>query len=445
MALLGVLFLLSLDFDVRSLALWRGNPPLIADLQTTARDPAGLRFRSFWWINEGIELKVEEEQSNDPEVRHTREEVGYITFQGEGRLNDILEVGRVEIDSNWRRVRFQNTYRNPILIAKPLSYRDPEPATVRIRRLTPEGFELRVQEYDYLDGAHPAETVTYLAVETGRHRMEDLELEAGVRAVAPRRSRRLPFTPIVFSIPFETDPVVFTTIVSADGPEAVITRNRRVTGTGFEVAIQREEVNPVPHNPEMVAYLAVKPGSGTITGKSFQVERLTRRVTHNWASVPLFARTNPERRPDLKQGLIVLLLAGLGIWLWRRGRLLSDPVYRRLTALALGYLTYLSYDRFEDLHLYLFIGLLWLWLIRRSLENDWRVLQHPLDWAMVVIVLTMVIFTGLLNYVIAQGVISADPTRLFSLENLWLWEVFVFYFAFRDALGGWEAKVKEER
>ena len=63
----------------------RRNPLLMADMQTRkGSDPAGLRRR--WPTQSSIQLKVEEEQSDDSEVRHAEEDLGYLLFGSESLL-----------------------------------------------------------------------------------------------------------------------------------------------------------------------------------------------------------------------------------------------------------------------------------------------------------------------------------------------------------------------
>ena len=44
-----------------------------------------------------------------------------------------------------------------------------EPAVVRIRKVDSTGFEIKIQEWDYLDGKHDHETVGYVVVEKGSY------------------------------------------------------------------------------------------------------------------------------------------------------------------------------------------------------------------------------------------------------------------------------------
>jgi hypothetical protein len=66
------------------------------------------------------------------------------------------------------RVDFVVPFIDPVVVANPLSHSDTAPAVVRIRPVD-TGFELRIQEWDYLDGTHASEIVNYIVMERGHH------------------------------------------------------------------------------------------------------------------------------------------------------------------------------------------------------------------------------------------------------------------------------------
>jgi len=78
-----------------------------------------------------------------------------------------IEIGEVNLDHTWTTVELQKSFVHPIVIAKPLSLNDDDPAVVRIRNVDSNGFEVRIQEWDYLDGIHGEETVSYIVMEQG--------------------------------------------------------------------------------------------------------------------------------------------------------------------------------------------------------------------------------------------------------------------------------------
>ncbi len=92
-----------------------------------------------------------------------------------------LEIGEVQIDHNWQYVELKKSFRDPIVIAKSISLNGNDPAVIRIRHVDEYGFEIRVQEWDYLDGSHAEETVSYLVMESGSYTLDDGTIvEAGM-------------------------------------------------------------------------------------------------------------------------------------------------------------------------------------------------------------------------------------------------------------------------
>ena len=86
---------------------------------------------------------------------------------------DAMEFGEVEINHNWFRVNFEKTFKTPVVVAGPISLNGGQPAVIRIRNVDATGFEIRIQEWGYLDGSHVVETVSYLAMEAGSYTLAD--------------------------------------------------------------------------------------------------------------------------------------------------------------------------------------------------------------------------------------------------------------------------------
>ena len=104
-------------------------------------------------------------------VSHTVEP-GMTLSTGMLGLQEIpLEVGDVFVDHNWKSVRYVGSYSNPVIVAGPPSSNDPSGAVVRIDLITDTGFEISIQEWDYLDGIHPGEVTGYMVIEAGNYRL----------------------------------------------------------------------------------------------------------------------------------------------------------------------------------------------------------------------------------------------------------------------------------
>ena len=220
-------------------------PAFLADMQTTnGGDVANLRWRNK--RADSVVLWVAEETSADAETGHVAEQVGYLLIAGEDDPVP-LEAGEVEINHEWTRVTFGRRFVDPVVVAKPLSSNGGQPATVRVDGVDAEGFWLRMQEWDYLDGSHVRETAGYLVVERGRHQLPDgAWVEAGLLDTAGSTD----FLAVDFEAPFAGLPVVLSGVMTHNGPSAVVTRVADVDGLGFRVRLQEQESNAPKHASE---------------------------------------------------------------------------------------------------------------------------------------------------------------------------------------------------
>ncbi len=189
-----------------------------------------------------------------------------------GLVAQTLEIGRVTVDENWRTVRLNNYFRNPVVVAKPLSYNGGDPAVVRTRDLSSRSFQVRVQEWGYLDDTHAEETVSYLVMDAGRFVFSSsIRVEAGFIETDATGSPEQ----VSFSSSFRQTPIVFTSIFTYEGEQAAVTRNQNVSAGGFEVTMQEQEANEPSHAVEKIGYIAMEPGSGLMNGRRFEIGSVT--------------------------------------------------------------------------------------------------------------------------------------------------------------------------
>ncbi|MBT8234079.1 MAG: hypothetical protein KJN84_15710, partial [Bacteroidia bacterium] len=67
----------------------------------------------------------------------------------------------------------------PAVITSPLSYNDPNPGTTRVNNISESGFDLSVQEWDYDDGVHNEEEISFFYAEPGAYNFGGLQAEIG--------------------------------------------------------------------------------------------------------------------------------------------------------------------------------------------------------------------------------------------------------------------------
>jgi hypothetical protein len=70
--------------------------------------------------------------------------------------------------TEWKKVALNRVFNNPVVIAGGVGYAEPDPAVTRIKDVTGNGFEMRVQEWEflYLCGhyGHVSEQVSYMVI-----------------------------------------------------------------------------------------------------------------------------------------------------------------------------------------------------------------------------------------------------------------------------------------
>ncbi|RKZ41140.1 MAG: hypothetical protein DRR00_31865, partial [Candidatus Parabeggiatoa sp. nov. 3] len=176
------------------------------------------------------------------------------------------ELASQSVSKDWQAVSFSKSYQTtPIIIAGPASSNDLEPGVVRLRNVTPSSFELRFQEWYYLDGKHDQETVPYLVMEAGRYPMSDGSLwEVGQFTV----SGTAQWKDIHFDQAFPGQPRLFLTLQTTKAVvQPVTVRAKDITSNGFAAALFEDEKHNDDHPTETVGYVAIysATGSGTFT------------------------------------------------------------------------------------------------------------------------------------------------------------------------------------
>lgn len=183
-------------------------------------------------------------------------------------LFPIMETGEVSITHEWQRIEFSKYFLDPVVVAKSLSYNGTNAAILRIQNVDNTGFDIRIQEWDYLDGHHIFDTVGYLIMERGSYTLEDgTRVEAGSFTTNNTSS----FKTVNFKNSFNQIPVVIAAVVSYNEIDAVFCRTVTNGTNGFAFCLQEQELNPIIHATEEVAYIAWEPSSGTVNSVAFEI------------------------------------------------------------------------------------------------------------------------------------------------------------------------------
>jgi len=222
--------------------------------------------------NDGIKDGAEIEQGTDPSTGNDNAD-GF-----------AWETGEIDIDHEWTFVPFNKSYDDPVVVAKPMSYKESAPAVTRVRNVSGDGFEIRVQEWDYLDGSHVNETVSYIVMESGSHTLSDGTIvEAGTFTANNYHS-------ISFLSSFNQAPVVLAGVASYNDEKAAAGRIGNVSPIGFDFKLQEQEANSNAHVNETIAYIAWEPSAGDINGYSYEVANTMEVVGDAFYHI-VFART----------------------------------------------------------------------------------------------------------------------------------------------------------
>lgn len=194
---------------------------------------------------------------------------GQTTYQG--TLATIGESGRIDnLNDQWTQITLQETYANPVVIAGPPSFNGPNPSTVRVRNVTSTSFEVRIDEWEYLDEQHTIESLGYLVVEEGIHTLAD-----GTVLQAGSSQSDNDWDSIDFTSAFNDTPLLFAQTTSENEAAAVVERIRNISNTGFDLRLQEEEAADQIHAVEDVDWIAIAPGSSTFGPVPFIADQIS--------------------------------------------------------------------------------------------------------------------------------------------------------------------------
>ncbi|SIR76295.1 hypothetical protein SAMN05421858_3695 [Haladaptatus litoreus] len=170
-----------------------------------------------------------------------------------------------------------------VVVANPPSYNGAQPLHVRLRNTIAGGFDYKLEEWDYLDGAHTTETFNTLAVPPAEYNLQ-LDNDLPYRVKAGTASTDHNRTTVSLGDFFGgIRPVILAQSQSFNGRDPIVTRVSSVSSDSFEVQVQ-EEGNGT-HRVETVGYIALQPEIGFLDGKPFEVRRTAQGVTDEWTRI----------------------------------------------------------------------------------------------------------------------------------------------------------------
>jgi len=196
-------------------------------------------------------------------------EVGFDVTNG----NDI-QYGNLSLSNvGWNPVLFNKPFDNvnnvTIILGSLSNINNYTLLTGRANLYSLSRFNLQLSPWAYqnVTAIASAESIPYFILNVGSYDF------GGLKAIAARATVASTWTPVTFSTPFDTIPVVFVSQIFASTTNATSVRIRNVTETGFEARLQKESRISTKLNPEVVSYFAIMPGIGEIDNKKIIVAK----------------------------------------------------------------------------------------------------------------------------------------------------------------------------
>lgn len=173
------------------------------------------------------------------------------------------------------RIEFAENFQSPpIVIPSLLSSNDSAPAEIVLSSISATGVDIRIGEWEYLDGAHGDENVSLFTLPPGSHNL------GGLTALAGRAPVTGGYTRVEFTESFATTPVVLAHLLSDRDDIVATVRLRNIDEAGFSVRLQTEEALGTSGDTRELFYVAIEEGFGNYQGRILQTGRTNRSVTH---------------------------------------------------------------------------------------------------------------------------------------------------------------------
>lgn len=262
------------------------NPVVVAQTQTiNDAEPGDLRMTSLPVLSSGstrVQLSFQEETSANADLTHAAETVGGV-FIGDmpGESSAKLVFGTVNVNqtaaATWFKVNLTTAYTAPVVVFGPLTKNDATPAGIRVRNVLAvdpansnrASFEYQVEEWDFVDGIHGAETASYTVMEAGVYAIGGQVVQAGSNTGVTNvgQVQYLSDNYWASDIYYEREPAVFAQCVTTNEASAVTARVDSVDTVynwpvNFRIRLTEAENADQTHAAETVHYIVMPAGAG---------------------------------------------------------------------------------------------------------------------------------------------------------------------------------------
>jgi hypothetical protein len=260
-------------------------------------------------------VKLDEEDSVDSERWHINENVWVLALGHHFFAQDISSGGRDtvsprvilpeptvamewgsidDVADKWIQIPLASSYTDPVVVVKPASSREMDPGTLRIRNVTSDSFELRFEEWAYLDDAHAGERVFFMVAEAGQHDLGGLAVEAGTRSTTATMNAG-EWELINLTTSFADAPAVFSSIQTHNDGAPAVTRVKQRQAGSFKLTMQEEEASLVDgRSAETLGWIAIDMGNATLPNGRY-IEIIAHLVDESFRTVH-FTPADSNRR-----------------------------------------------------------------------------------------------------------------------------------------------------
>lgn len=188
----------------------------------------------------------------------------------------------------WNSVTFTRTFATvPVVVMGPATQTNGEQCLMRVRNITTTGFQYQIDEWDYKNGYHPAETVHFLALTEGTHVFGTQRWQVGRLSSVNRTASTVSLTgftatPVILG---QVETTVNSSGISGKGVKALKTRITNVASSSFQVGLETQEADTGSISNEGIGYIAISQGTGYLDGKVLNATRTSATTTQTLATL----------------------------------------------------------------------------------------------------------------------------------------------------------------
>ena len=193
------------------------------------------------------------------------------------------EYGNLKINHSWTTIEFNRSFIDPVVIIKSTTVNGKQPVHVRIKDVRCHNFTVKLEEWEYSDGIHKFENVSFIVFDKGEH------IISGKRIIVGKAEINHRFNEIFFNDTdtiFQEPPVVFTQSQTFEGSDPIVTRNKKITNRSVFVKVQEEEGSHDKgwHKREIVGYIAMEEGLYP-DFNNMEIGKTQNTVNHTWSDI----------------------------------------------------------------------------------------------------------------------------------------------------------------